>query len=236
MLASVLGRTVAFRSSADPPGSWAVTFDDVALAELAWEDGIVRVETPEEVGRVSAAGTWMVRAVLAVGEADEPRAWYVGGIHRGLARCREGRGFTRVRGIERGVGPWEGFDDEVGRGVLRIRNRMGGGGVWSEIAVTPDHAFDASAGSLLVVWAALKIVGLRRPWLSVTSSGVTERAVQREIARLDARLLARRGLEDEDVVAAPPRERGAVQVVAEPVGVGGYSPATTRLRPSALAR
>jgi hypothetical protein len=178
----------------------------------------------------------MVRAVLAVGEADEPCAWYVGGIHRGLARCREGRGFTRVRGIERGVGPWEGFDDEAGRGVLRIRNRMGGGEVWSEIAVTPDPAFDASAGSLLVVWAALKIVGLRRPWLSLTSSGVTERAVQREIARLDARLLARRGRKGDVVVASPPRERGAAEGVRTRVGAGGYSPATTRLRPSALAR
>ena len=141
---SLLGRTVAFRPSPDPPGSWAVTLDDVALAELVWEDGGVRVDTPDVVGRVA------------------------------------------VIGIDRNVGPWEGFDDEDGAGVLRIRRRIGEGTIWSEIVVTSDRAYAASAGPLVVIRGALRIVNPSRPWLSLTTAGVPERAVQREIARLDA--------------------------------------------------
>ncbi len=188
--ASLVGRTLAFRSSSDPPDGWVITLGDVALAELAWADGGVRVETPDEVGRVDVHGTWMVRALLSAGEADVIRLGYVGSLHRGLARAREGAGFTFVRGVDRSVGPWEGFDDERERAVLRIRSRMAGGAVWSEITVAPERATATSAGLLVVLWGALRIVALKRPWLSFTASGVSERAVQREIARLDATLFA----------------------------------------------
>jgi hypothetical protein len=240
MLDVILGRTLTLRPSPDPPGSWALTLGDVALAELAWEDGVVRVETPDEVGRVLVAGTWMVRALLIAGETDAHHLWYVGGLRRGLARCRDGRGFTFVRGIDRRRGPWEGFDDEAGGAVLRIRGRLADGNALSDIAVTPSRAYAASAGPLAVVWGALRMANLRRPWLAFTSAGVSERAVQREMERLDATHFAAAAAElpseTARAVARGRNVRCGGNVAARARRRARYSPATTRLRPSALAR
>jgi len=184
---SLLGRTVVWRPSPDPPGSWAFVLEDEVIAELEWSDGGVRVEFPDEVGRMDVWGAWMIRAVLVSGEKDVPRLWYAGTLFRGLARCRDGRGFTFVRGLDRRVGPWTGFDDAEGTGVLRARGRVGGGAVWSEVDVTPDPVFSAAVGPLLVLWGALRIVHPRRPWLTVTAAVASERAVQREIERMCGR-------------------------------------------------
>jgi hypothetical protein len=184
---SLLGRTVVWRGSPDPPGSWAFVLEDEVVAELEWSDGGIRVELPGEVGRMQVWGTLMIRAILVTGEKDVPRLWYAGNLVRGLARCREGRGFTFVRGLDRQVGPWTGFDDAEGAGVLRARGRVGGGAAWSEIAVTPDPVFSGAVGPLLVLWGALRIVHLRRPWLRFTAEISSERAVQEEIERMCGR-------------------------------------------------
>lgn len=181
---ALIGRTLVWRPHPDPPGAWALTLDDELVAELEWSDGAVRVECPDEVGRVELSGMLMIRAVLVSGLNDAPRLWYAGNLTRGLARSREGRGFTFVRGLDGRVGPWTGFDDADGDGVLRARGRVGGGAVWSEIAVTPDPVFSVAVGPLLVLWGALRIVHLRRPWLTWTAGVVSERAVQEEIERL----------------------------------------------------
>jgi len=184
---SLLGRTLVWQACPDPPGAWAFTLGDEVAAELEWSDGGVRVEFPDEVGRMDVWGVLMIRAVLVAGEKDVPRLWYAGNLVRGLARCREGRGFTFVRGLDRQVGPWTGFDDAEGVGILRARGRVGGGAAWSEVAVTPDPVFSAAVGPLLVLWGALRIVHPRRPWLSWTAAVSSERAVQGEIERLCGR-------------------------------------------------
>jgi len=181
---SLLGRTVVWRASPDPPGSWAFTLGDEVVAQLDWSDGGIRVEFSDEVGRMEVSGTFMVRAVLVSGEKDVPRLWYAGNLFRGLARCREGRGFTFVRGLDRRVGPWTGFDDAEGAGVLRARGRVGGGDVWYEVQVTPDPVFSGAVAPLLVLWGALRLVHLRRPWLSFTAAASSERTVQAEIERM----------------------------------------------------
>lgn len=124
---SLIGRTIVWRPFPDPPGAWAFAVDDEVVAELEWSDGGIRVECPDEVGRMDLSGTLMIRAVLVSGEKDVPRLWYAGSLMRGLARCREGRGFTYVRGLDREIGLWTGFDDHEGSGVLRVRGRIGGG-------------------------------------------------------------------------------------------------------------
>lgn len=183
----LIGRTLAWRPYPDPPGAWAYTLDDEPVAELTWAEGGVRVECPDEVGRLELSGLVMLRAVLVSGEKDVPRLWYAGNLTRGLVRCREGRGFTLVRGLDGRVGPWTGFDDANGDGVLRARGRVGGGAVWSEVAVTPDPSFAAAVGPLLVLWGGLRIVHVRRPWLTFTAAVSSERAVQEEIERLSGR-------------------------------------------------
>lgn len=176
----LVGRTLDWRPFPDPPGAWAFTAGDRVVAELEWTDGRVRAESLDEVGYVDVWGTWMLRAAMTWGVRDAPLLCYAGDLLRGLARGRDGMGFTFVRGLQRGVGPWEGVDHAGGNGVLRIRRR----GVWSEVRVTPDPVFATSVGPLLVLWGALRLVHSRRPWLIFTAATASERAVQREIERL----------------------------------------------------
>ncbi|MGD8319340.1 MAG: hypothetical protein PVJ02_02760 [Gemmatimonadota bacterium] len=183
----VLGRTVTFQPSGDPPGAWAFLLDDEVLAEVEWSDGGVRVDAADEVARLDVSGMFMVRAVLAPVTADRPGLWYAGNLWRGLAVCREGRGFTLVRGLDGGIGPWTGFDDAEGNPVVRIRGRVGRGGFWDEITVTPDLLYARSAGPLLVLWGALRLLRVARPWVFFTSGIASERAVQRAIERMAGR-------------------------------------------------
>lgn len=182
---SLLGQTLQWHRAEDPPGAWAYAAEGEVAAELSWSrsEAAVRAEFDREVWRVRFAGTLLIRGVLQASD-DSPRMVYAGSLRRGLVRADDGRGFVLYPGLDRETGPWIGFDDARGDGVLRIRGRVGGGRPWSEVAVTPDPANRGAFGPLLLLWGGLQLLQWRRPWLGILSSGVSEKAAQKAIEEL----------------------------------------------------
>ncbi len=182
---SLLGRTLEWHPADDPPGAWAYTSEGEIVAEFRWSrsEGVVRAEFEREVWRVRFAGTFLIRGVLQ-DSSGSPRMVYAGSLSRGLARSRDGRGFVLFPGLHREHGPWVGIDSARGDGVVRIRGRVGGGRLWSEVTLSPDPANRGCFGSLLLLWGGLQVLHLRRPWLSFLASGVSERGVQDAIEEL----------------------------------------------------
>ena len=181
---TLLGRTLAWHRTSDPPGGWAYSADDLELAELEWsrDEGLVRAEGDDGVWRVRPSGSFLLRCVVS--DADErPRLVYAGSVGRGLMQSREGRRFVLFSQANVRDGPWMGIDDTDGTGVLRIRNRFGPG-VWSEVAVTPDPVFGRHVGELLVLWGALRVLLGRRPWLSWAIAATSDQNTRRVLDEL----------------------------------------------------
>jgi len=184
----VMGRSLSWHPLEDPPGAWAYALDGESLAELWWSaaDGEVRAEVGTEVWRIAFTGTFMLRGVIRRMEHDVPRLLFAGAPRRGLARSPEGLEFVLFARLDRKLGPWAGIDDEEGSGVLRIRGRIGGGGVWSDVSVTDDRSFAGFVQPLLLLWGGLQILRVQRPWLPLTTCAASQAAMRRELKRLRA--------------------------------------------------
>ena len=110
---------------------------------------------------------------------------YAGSLHRGLARSARGRGFVFFSQLDRHHGPWSGVDDADGEGILRIRGRLGGGRIWSDVTVAPDARYRDIVGQVLLTWGAIRVLRRRQPWLGLLSMGVSERSTQRALRELE---------------------------------------------------
>ncbi len=175
---SLVGRTLAWHGVPDEPGRWACSLGDEILAELEWSRSeAVRVEMEDVVWHLRFSGVLPLRAML-VDEVDVPRLLFAGAIGRGLARTREGRRFVLSVRASVGEGPWAEITDSGGDAVLRARRRMGPG-IWSEVAVSPDPACGDFVVPLLLLWGGLQILRGRRPWLSLATVLVSERATRK---------------------------------------------------------
>ncbi len=167
-LRDVLGRTLVWHATDDPPGGWVLALEDEPVAELAWsiEERLVRADVGDGVWRLAFEGVLSMRATL-FDSARQPQLAWVGSLRRGTARTREGRDFVFFSQLDRHVGPWMGVDDASGEAVLRIRGRIGASGTWSEVTVTPDPRYRSLAGPLLLTWGGLQVLRRRRPWLGL---------------------------------------------------------------------
>jgi hypothetical protein len=147
---SLIGQTLSWCPIPDPIDAWGFFLDDNPVAEVHRPSsrGVVRIET----------GT------------------FAGSFRRGRARLYEGSEFVFFSKIDRKNGPWVGFDDLEGAGVLRVRGRSSRGEIWSEITTTPDGAHSRSVGPLILLWGALYLLRLRRPWLSLSTLAVSDRS------------------------------------------------------------
>ena len=183
---SLQGRTLTWHALGDPPGAWCYALDEEIIAELVWSPAHsgVQAEVGSEVWRVHFSGTLLVRGVLTAVASGKPQLVYAGSLRQGLVLCREGGRFVFGSHWDRSLGPWAGFDDADGTGVLQIRGRVGGGGWWSEIAIAPAGPQQGVIKRLLVLWGSLQLLRLRRRWLSLTGGAATAASVQRELGRL----------------------------------------------------
>ena len=183
---TLLGRTLAWHGTSDPPGGWAYSVDDLDIAELEWsrDEGLVRAESDSGVWRVRPFGGFLLRCVVSDAE-EEPRLVYAGSVGRGLMESREGRRFVLFSQASFREGPWLGIDDAEGTGVLRMRTRFRPG-PWMEVAVTPDPTYARHVAGLLVLWGALRILESRRPWLRWAVAATSERNTQRVLDELVA--------------------------------------------------
>ena len=84
-----------------------------------------------------------------------------------------------VSDFDRASGPWTGFDDANGTGVLRARVAKGQGRSSWHVSVAPDPRYHAFVGRLVVLWGGLQILHRIQPWLAVTASAVSEESAQR---------------------------------------------------------
>lgn len=175
--AFLIGRTLDWRPSGDLPGGWVYALGEETWAELSWDgpDRSVRAETAQGVWRVAFHGSLVLRSTVAPGTCEAPRLVFAGGLRRGLARFPDGPSFLLFSQMDRERGPWQGFDDVDGTGVLRMRGRLGGGAYWSEVTVTPDSFYANVAEPLLLLWGGLRILRLKRPWTAVLTAATTER-------------------------------------------------------------
>ena len=178
--ASLLGKTLAWCPIPDPPNAWGFLLGDEPMAELVWptRGGVVRAEAGDEVLRLSFSGVVIVHGILR-GQSEEAQALFAGSFRRGRARTADGRDFVLFSSIDRAIGPWVGFNDTEGAGVLRIRGRAGSGQIWSEVSVTPDASYRSVVSSLLLLWGGLQLLRLRRPWLGASTVAVSGRAARR---------------------------------------------------------
>jgi len=183
---SVIGRDLEWHATGDTPGSWAYFLDGNMLAEFSWspEDREVRAEAETRVWRLPFLGAFLVRAGVYEPSSEHPHLLFVGSLRRGLARHRNGQGFTLNSGLARGIGPWVGIDDDQGNSVLRVRGRVGGGTIGLSVTVTPDSRYSASVGPLLLLLGGLQVLRQKNRWLTLTTLFVSEVAVQREIKDL----------------------------------------------------
>jgi hypothetical protein len=177
---NVLGRTLRWHAIQDPEGGRGLSFGDEILAEMWWSpsDGGVRAEAGDAIWTVDLAGARPIRGQVRPGAGGAPIILYVGGVRRGLARSREGAEFELFANSDLRRGPWMGVDHVGGDGVLRVRGRLGRGGFWSEISVTPDVRFRSVAWPLVLLWGSLRILRGRRPLLGFTANGMAEEAVR----------------------------------------------------------
>jgi hypothetical protein len=187
MLGSILiGRDLEWHATGDTTGNWAYFLDGDLMVEFSWspEDREVRAEAETRVWRLPFQGAFLLRAGLYEPSSEHPHLWFAGNLRRGLARHRNGQGFTLNSGLARGIGPWVGIDDDQGNSVLRVRGRVGGGDIGLSVTVTPDSRYAASVGSLLLLLGGLQVLRRRNRWLTLTTLFVSEAAVQREIEHL----------------------------------------------------
>jgi hypothetical protein len=184
---SLIGQTLSWCPIPDPIDAWGFFLDDNPVAEVHRPSsrGVVRIETGTEVLRIHFHGVSILRAVLQA-QTDEPLLLFAGSFRRGRARLYEGSEFVFFSKIDRKNGPWVGFDDLEGAGVLRVRGRSSRGEIWSEITTTPDGAHSRSVGPLILLWGALYLLRLRRPWLSLSTLAVSDRSTRRSLALLSS--------------------------------------------------
>jgi hypothetical protein len=182
----VIGRVLEWHATGDTPGSWAYFLDGDLLAEFSWSPGDrkVRVETDTRVWRLPFHGAFLLRAGVHESSNEHPHLLFAGSLRRGLARHRNGQGFTLHSGLARGIGPWIGIDDDQGNSVLRVRGRIGRGMIGLFVTVTPDSRYAAAVGSLLILLGGLQVLRQKNRWLTLTTLFVSEAAVQREIEHL----------------------------------------------------
>ena len=185
---SVIGRGLEWRSTGDKPASWAYFLQGEMVAEFSRssEDREVQAEAEAQVWRIPFHGTFVLRTGVFHPSAGAPSLVFAGSVKRGLARHQNGLGFTLYSGLTRGIGPWVGIDDERGNGVLRVRGRIGGGGFWHSVQVTPDPTYTVFVDPLLVLLGGLQVLRHTNRWLSLTTLFVSEDSIQWEIERLSA--------------------------------------------------
>jgi hypothetical protein len=180
------GAALLWHSLDDPIGAWGLSVGGELMAEFSWsrEPPGVRVEVGPELWQLGFVGTFVIRGAETRAGSTTPQLLYAGNLREGMALCREGKEFMLISHLDSSVGQWTGFDDTDGNGVVRIRGRVGGGGIWSDVSVTPDTAHRDFIKRLLILWGGLQILRQRRPWLSLTASIATSTAARRELQRL----------------------------------------------------
>ncbi|MGD2120954.1 MAG: hypothetical protein PVJ76_04380 [Gemmatimonadota bacterium] len=183
---SVMGRDLGWHATGDTPVSWAYFLGGDMLAEFSWspEDREVRAEVGTGVWSLPFRGLFLLQAGVYEASSEQPHLLFAGSLRRGLARHRKGLGFTLYTGLESGIGPWVGIDDEQGNGVLRARGRVGGGKIGLSVTVTPDSRYTAAVGPLLLLLGGLQVLRHKNRWLTLTTLLASEAAVQREIDHL----------------------------------------------------
>ena len=182
----LLGRELVWHPVGDLSGSWAYSLDNKSVAEVWWSPDTreVRAEAGTEVWRIPFRGVFLLRGAVLCTDAEIPDLFFAGGLRKSLAEVPDGPRFTFFSGLDRQSGPWAGLDDEEGNAVVRIRGRVGGGGVWSVVRVTSERRYSRFVGPLLLLSGGLSILRRKIPWLSVATLAASDAAAQREIERL----------------------------------------------------
>jgi hypothetical protein len=187
MLASSLpGASLEWQALDDPIGAWGLTLDGDLIGEFSWSrdrEG-VRVELGPEIWQLGLEGTFLIRGMATRVGSRTPQLLYAGNLRQGMALCREGRHFMLISHVDPGVGQWTGFDDSEGNGVVRVRVKVGGGRIWSEVSVAPGGAHRDFTERLLVLWGGLQILRHRQPWLSLTAAFARTAGNERVLRRL----------------------------------------------------
>lgn len=182
----LLGRELDWHPIGDIPGTWAYSLDHRPITEFWWspEAREVRAEAGTTVWRVPFRGVFLLRGATIRTDGGLPQLFFAGGLRKGLAEIPDGPRFTLFSQLHRALGPWAGIDDEYGNAVLRVQGRMGRGGIWSVIRVTPDRRYSIFIEPLLVLWGGLSIIRQKIPWLGVTTLAASAPQVQRELERM----------------------------------------------------
>jgi hypothetical protein len=163
-VASILGQSIIFHPSGDPPGFWAFSSGDQVLVDIGWSsyERAVRIEATDGVWRVHFGGWRTIRCVVE-GPEHQARLWYAGGLLAGVAEVLDGRRFELFTQRDLKHGRWSGIDDEWGDGVVRATGHIGIRGVWSEVHITPEPRHADLVWPLLYLSGGLRILKQRNP-------------------------------------------------------------------------